>query len=94
MTLLDLPPLDMDNPVFWDSGLDAGSEVRIMRIAPMQTLTVSLLKAGYIVLVAVPNVDDAEQLEKRLSGLPSKNAMRVLIYDPEDVSFAAFTLSL
>ena len=50
------------------------------------TLTVSLLKAGYIVLVAVPNVDDAEQLEKRLAGLPSKNAMRVLIYDPEDVS--------
>lgn len=44
--------------------------------------------------MAVPNVDDAEQLEKRLSGLPSKNAMRVLIYDPEDVSFAAFTLSL
>lgn len=59
------------------------------------TLTVSLLRAGYIVLVAVPNVDDAEQLEKRLTGLASKNALRVLIYDAEDSStFPPFNRSL
>ena len=50
------------------------------------TLTVTLLKAGYVVLVAVPRVEDAEALEKRLSPLEEKSALRVLIYDPEDVS--------
>jgi hypothetical protein len=44
-----------------------------------------LLKAGYIVIVAVPQVKEAEGLERRLSGLPEKSALRVLIYDPEDV---------
>lgn len=51
-------------------------------------LAVSLLRAGYIVIVAVPHVEDAEQLEGRLSGLKEKNALRVLIYNPEDVSFS------
>ena len=50
-------------------------------------LAVSLLKAGYIVLIAVPHIDDAEQLEKRLAPLEEKSALRVLIYDPEDVSY-------
>lgn len=48
-------------------------------------LTASLLKAGYIVIVAVPQVKEAENLERRLSGLEEKSALRVLIYDPEDV---------
>lgn len=50
-------------------------------------LAVSLLRAGYVVIIAVPHVDDAEQLEKRLSGVEEKNALRVLIYDAEDVSY-------
>lgn len=50
------------------------------------TLTITLLRAGYIVLVAVPRVDDAEALEKRLARLDERSALRVLIYDPEDVS--------
>jgi hypothetical protein len=45
-----------------------------------------LLKAGYIVIVAVPQVKEAEALERRLSGLEEKTALRVLIYDPDDVS--------
>ena len=49
-------------------------------------LAVSLLKAGYVVLIAVPHVDDAEALEKRLAPLEERSALRVLIYDPEDVS--------
>ena len=49
-------------------------------------LTLTLLKAGYVVLVAVPHVDDAEALEKRLAPLEEKSGLRVLIYDPEDVS--------
>jgi len=49
-------------------------------------MAVSLLRAGYIVVVAVPHVEDAEALEKRLSVLDEKSALRVLIYDPEDVS--------
>ena len=49
-------------------------------------LAASLLKAGYIVIVAVPQVKEAEALERRLSGLNEKSALRVLIYDPEDVS--------
>jgi len=49
-------------------------------------LTVTLLKAGYVVLVAVPHVEDAEALEKRLAPLDEKSGLRVLIYDPEDVS--------
>jgi hypothetical protein len=36
--------------------------------------------------VAVPQVKEAEGLERRLSGLDEKSALRVLIYDPEDVS--------
>lgn len=51
-------------------------------------LTVTLLKAGYIVLVAVPRVEDAESLEKRMSPLDEKTGLRVLIYDPDDVSRA------
>ena len=49
-------------------------------------LTATLLQAGYIVIVAVPHVKEAEALERRLSGLDEKSALRVLIYDPEDVS--------
>jgi hypothetical protein len=30
---LDLAPMDRDSPTFWDSALDHGSEVRIMRIS-------------------------------------------------------------
>ncbi len=48
------------------------------------SLAVTLLKAGYIVIVAVPQIEDAEQLERRLT-LDEKSALRVLIYDPEDV---------
>lgn len=48
-------------------------------------LAVTLLKAGYIVLIAVPHIEDAEQLERRLT-LDEKSALRVLIYDPDDVS--------
>jgi hypothetical protein len=49
-------------------------------------LTISLLRAGYIVLVAVPRVEDAEAMERHLAGLEERSALRVLIYDPEDVS--------
>lgn len=49
-------------------------------------LTVTLLRAGYIVLVAVPQVADADALEKKLGPLPERSGLRVLIYDPEDVS--------
>lgn len=49
-------------------------------------LAATLLKAGYIVIVAVPQVKEAESLERRLSGLEERSALRVLIYDPEDVS--------
>jgi len=48
-------------------------------------LTVTLLRAGYIVLVAVPRVADADALEKKLGPLPERSGLRVLIYDPEDV---------
>jgi hypothetical protein len=50
-------------------------------------LAATLLKAGYIVIVAVPQVKEAEALERRLSGLEGKSALRVLIYDPDDVSW-------
>jgi len=49
-------------------------------------LSISLLKAGYIVIIAVPDVDEAEILEKRLAPLEQKSALRVLIYDPNEVS--------
>ena len=49
-------------------------------------LAATLLKAGYIVIVAVPQIKEAEGLERRLSGLEEKSALRVLIYDPEDAS--------
>jgi hypothetical protein len=52
----------------------------------LMVLTVTLLKAGYIVLIAVPRVEEAESIEKRLSTLGERSALRVLIYDPEDVS--------
>jgi hypothetical protein len=52
----------------------------------LMVLTVTLLKAGYIVLIAVPRVEEAESIEKRLSTLEERSALRVLIYDPEDVS--------
>lgn len=49
-------------------------------------LAATLLRAGYIVIVAVPQVKEAELLERRLSGFEEKSALRVLIYDPEEVS--------
>ena len=51
-------------------------------------LTVTLLKAGYVVLVAVPHIEDAENLERRMGPLDEKSALRVLIYNPDDVSRA------
>ncbi|WWC89436.1 uncharacterized protein L201_004360 [Kwoniella dendrophila CBS 6074] len=58
-------------------------------------LAASLLRAGYIVLVAVPKSKDADQLERRLSGLEEKSALRVLIYDPDDTTtFPPFHRSL
>jgi hypothetical protein len=58
-------------------------------------LAASLLKAGYVVLIAVPQVKEAEVVERRLSGLQEKTALRVLIYDPEDPStFPPFHRSL
>lgn len=58
-------------------------------------LTASLLKAGYVVIVAVPLVKEAEALERRLSGLQEKGALRVLIYDTDDATtFPAFHRSL
>lgn len=72
-----------------------------MILAPSPTppvlvpLAASLLKAGYVVVVAVPHVKEAEALERRLSGLGEKAALRVLIYDPEDsATFPAFHRSL
>lgn len=50
-------------------------------------LAATLLKSGYIVIVAVPQVKEAESLERRLSGLQERSALRVLIYDPDDVSY-------
>ncbi len=44
-------------------------------------LTVTLLERDTLCFVAVPRVDDAEQLEKRLAGLEERSALRVLIYD-------------
>ncbi|WWD17395.1 hypothetical protein CI109_101836 [Kwoniella shandongensis] len=58
-------------------------------------LAASLLRAGYIVLVAVPNTKDADSIERRLSGLEEKSALRVLIYDPDDTTtFPPFHRSL
>ncbi|WWC70332.1 uncharacterized protein I206_104282 [Kwoniella pini CBS 10737] len=58
-------------------------------------LAASLLRAGYIVLVAVPKSKDADQLERRLSGLDEKSALRVLIYNPDDTTtFPPFHRSL
>ncbi|KAL1413539.1 hypothetical protein Q8F55_001313 [Vanrija albida] len=58
-------------------------------------LAASLLKAGYIVIVAVPQVKEAEALERRLSGLTERNALRVLIYDTENsATFPPFHRSL
>lgn len=48
-------------------------------------LAVTLLRAGYIVLIAVTRSEEADQLERRLN-LDEKSALRVLIYDPENVS--------
>lgn len=48
-------------------------------------LAASLLRAGYIVLIAVTNNRDAQSLEKRLNGLEERSALRVLVYDPDDV---------
>ncbi|WVQ80634.1 hypothetical protein IAT38_002739 [Cryptococcus sp. DSM 104549] len=71
----------------------------ILAPSPMPPLLVplaaSLLRAGYIVLVAVPNTRDADSLERRLSGLEEKSALRVLIYDPDDTAtFPPFHRSL
>ncbi|KAK1924121.1 hypothetical protein DB88DRAFT_489160 [Papiliotrema laurentii] len=58
-------------------------------------LTVTLLKAGYVVLVAVPRVEDAEALEKRMGPVDEKTGLRVLIYDPDDINtFPPFQRSL
>lgn len=51
-------------------------------------LAVTLLKAGYIVMIVVPRNEDAEQLEKRLAPLEERSSLRVLVYDPEDVRSA------
>lgn len=56
------------------------------------TLTITLLKAGYVVIVVVPRAEDADALEARLSPLPEKSALRVLIYDPDDVSLPLIIL--
>ncbi|WVW83791.1 hypothetical protein I302_105812 [Kwoniella bestiolae CBS 10118] len=71
----------------------------ILAPSPMPPLLIplaaSLLRAGYIVLVAVPKSKDADQLERRLSGLEEKSALRVLIYDPDDTTtFPPFHRSL
>ncbi|WRT66264.1 uncharacterized protein IL334_003217 [Kwoniella shivajii] len=71
----------------------------ILAPSPMPPLLVplaaSLLRAGYIVLVSVPNTKDADQLERRLSSLEEKSALRVLIYDPDDINtFPPFHRSL
>ncbi|BEI87783.1 uncharacterized protein CcaverHIS019_0105010 [Cutaneotrichosporon cavernicola] len=73
----------------------------IVILAPSPTppllvpLTASLLKNGYVVIVAVPHVKEAEALERRLSGLAEKGALRVLIYDTDDATtFPAFHRSL
>ncbi|CAK9785445.1 hypothetical protein CC85DRAFT_288107 [Cutaneotrichosporon oleaginosum] len=73
----------------------------IVILAPSPTppllvpLTASLLKNGYVVIVAVPHVKEAEALERRLSGLAEKTALRVLIYDTEDsTTFPPFHRSL
>lgn len=72
-----------------------------MILAPSPTppllvpLTASLLKAGYVVIVAVPHVKEAENIERRLSGLGEKTALRVLIYDTDDATtFPPFHRSL
>ncbi|GMK59570.1 hypothetical protein CspeluHIS016_0801760 [Cutaneotrichosporon spelunceum] len=73
----------------------------IVILAPSPTppllvpLTASLLKNGYVVIVAVPHVKEAEALERRLSGLAEKGALRVLIYDTDDATtFPPFHRSL
>lgn len=55
-------------------------------------LAVTLLRSGYVVLIAVPHSEDAEQLERRLN-LEEKSAFRVLIYDPEDVGIEGGALA-
>ena len=50
----------------------------------LSPLIVTLLNAGYIVLVAVPHAEEAGRLEGELA-IVSRSALRVLIYDPEDV---------
>lgn len=58
-------------------------------------LAATLLKNGYVVIVAVPHVKEAEALERRLSGLNEKGALRVLIYDTDDATtFPPFHRSL
>ncbi|ODO08799.1 hypothetical protein L198_00532 [Cryptococcus wingfieldii CBS 7118] len=58
-------------------------------------LAASLLRSGYIVLVAVTNNRDAQSLERRLSSLEERAALRVLIYDPDDsTTFPPFHRSL
>ncbi|WVR07147.1 hypothetical protein IAU60_004188 [Kwoniella sp. DSM 27419] len=73
--------------------------VVILSPSPMPPLLVplaaSLLRAGYIVLIALPNTRDADSVEKRLGGLEEKSALRVLIYDPDDTTtFPPFHRSL
>ncbi|WWC61828.1 uncharacterized protein I303_104413 [Kwoniella dejecticola CBS 10117] len=37
VTFMDLPRLDEENPTFWDSALDKGTEVKVMRITRMSS---------------------------------------------------------
>lgn len=46
----------------------------------------SLAKHSYIVVIAVPQLADADALEKQLAAVGLAGQARVLIYDPEDVS--------
>ncbi|KAL7419098.1 hypothetical protein Q5752_005934 [Cryptotrichosporon argae] len=73
----------------------------IVVLAPSPTppllvpLAVTLLKAGYVVIVAVPHSRDADALERRLGGMDERAALRVLIYDPDDyTTFPPFHRSL
>ncbi|WVN88231.1 uncharacterized protein L203_103432 [Cryptococcus depauperatus CBS 7841] len=71
----------------------------ILTPSPMPALLIplasSMMRAGYIVLIAVTNSRDAQSLERRLGGLEERSSLRVLIYDPDDPStFPPFHRSL
>jgi hypothetical protein len=66
-------------------------------------LACALIKAGYIVLIAVPHAKEAEDVENKIGAVVEAAAakrrradaeithgtLRVLCYDPEDVSCSA-----